>query len=464
MNTLPTLRSPLSGGRRLGFHYYPDTLHYRETDLDAWVPVLQGLGAAWLVLLSETGRAIPEAFLTGLLNAGIEPIIHFKCGVDSTFDWREARPLFEAYARWGVRYVICYDRPNARSAWPARSWVQQDLAKIFLDRFLPAANLAIRQGMVPIFPPLEPGGSYWDTAFLRSALQGMVERQEDQLLRGMALAAYAWTGGRSLNWGAGGPERWPQARPYHTPPGSQDQRGLRIFDWYQAVAQDVLGRSVPIFLLQVGTPADPEASPTSSTASESAYARGCAAIARLLFGEPDPGVDEPEDQLQPIPPQVVAGCFWLLAADADSRYAPQAWFQPAPQEDASAGPWVETAACAPLRALNLQHNRPAAGQAKTGGLEDQPESRPLLRHYLLLPGLEWGISDWYLELARPFIKKHRPAIGFSIEEARLAARVTVVGQVPGFTREVLDALQQAGRQVEWIDGDGTTIATRFAEM
>ena len=65
---------------------------------------------------------------------------------------------------------------------------------------------------------------------------------------GLALSAYAWTHGRSLDWGAGGPERWPSARPYLTPAGSQDQRGFRIFDWYRAVTQATIGADLPMLL------------------------------------------------------------------------------------------------------------------------------------------------------------------------------------------------------------------------
>ena len=480
MNNSPVPRSPLSSGQRLGFHYFSDTLHYREIDLNTWVPRLQGLGAAWLVLQSETDRAIPEAFIGGLLQAGIEPIIHFKQGIDAVLDLREIRPLLESYARWGARYVMYYDRPNARSSWQARGWVQQDLVKNFLERFLPAANLSAQQGLVTIFSPLEPGGSYWDTAFLRSVLQEMVNRQQDQVLRSLALSAYAWTGGHSLNWGAGGPEHWPLSRPYHTPPNSQDQKGFRVFDWYQAVVQDVLQRTVPIFLLQAGCSSDPEApaSRVEIPQDEESYARECTVIARLLAGETvtdAPDGDGKEDEvIQPVPSQVVAGCFWLLSAEPGSRDVPQAWFQPQPpiiripaeigipEEDEKAGEWLERPVCASLRALRMGY-RETPGRAKTlGGKQAGMDQHPL-RHYLLLPGHEWGVADWYLEITRPFIKKHRPTVGFSVAEARLAAHVTVIGQVPGFTREVLDDLQKSGCEVDWIEGDGTTLATLLAE-
>ena len=41
-------------------------------------------------------------------------------------------------------------------------------------------------------PPLEPGGSYWDTAFLRTALTTLQRRKPELVRGGLALSAYAW--------------------------------------------------------------------------------------------------------------------------------------------------------------------------------------------------------------------------------------------------------------------------------
>jgi len=57
---------------RIGFHYYPDTFHYREKDLQTWLPELQGLGAGWLawgyglmgVALCMLGIMLPSTTLT----------------------------------------------------------------------------------------------------------------------------------------------------------------------------------------------------------------------------------------------------------------------------------------------------------------------------------------------------------------------------------------------------------------
>src|SRR5689334_20462084 len=94
----------------LGFHYFPDEAHYRKADLQAWLPELVALEAKWLTLIGSLTRAVPEAFVKGLLDAGIEPIIHIPAvptkrdpkGVTVT----TLSGLFKTYARWGVRYVV----------------------------------------------------------------------------------------------------------------------------------------------------------------------------------------------------------------------------------------------------------------------------------------------------------------------------------------------------------------------
>lgn len=439
----PSLSQP---GSRYGFHYFPDTLHYRESDLLTWLPALQDLGAGWLVLRSELDRAIPEVFLRGLKQACVEPVIHFQLSLDHLTNLKEAGTLLEVYARWGARYVIIFDKPNARSSWPATGWVQQDLVERFLDRYLPVANLAADLGLVPVFPPLEPGGDYWDTAFLRSALQAIQRRRQEAILSNLVLSAYAWSGGHSLDWGAGGPDRWPMARPYHLLEDGQDQRGFRIFDWYQAVAQSVLRQVCSIILLQAGLPADPAGLSVEATRSGS-YTRSCTSIARLMAGEP---VDDPELEgkvVEGVPPEVIACNFWLLSADPSTPFASQAWFQPDDHHHQLVGNLRED--------LRERKARQASKQARSS-------NRPI-QHYLLLPGSEWGVSDWYLEVIRPFVKKHRPTIGFSVDEAGHAARVTVVGNSFNYPENLVEHLQNAGCFVEQISGDGTNIATLLAE-
>ncbi len=461
--TMDVLSSPFSPRKsRLGFHYFPDTFHYTENDLQTWLPELKSLGATWLVVQAPVDRAIPEYFVRGLVDHGIEPLVQFNLPLLSPPDLAGLRPLLAAYQHWGVTGLLWYDRVNARRSWPAYGWAQQGLVERFLDRFLPLANLSLQNGLCPILPALEPGGSYWDTAFLRSTLESIERRKQTQLLDQLVLSGYCWTGDQSLNRGAGGPERWPEARPYRPRSEQQDQRGFRIGDWYGSIAKAVLGKACPVILLGAGAPSDPQ-QPSSQPHSSELHAQVAVAIANLLAHEPAQDPYNPQDSLEPLIPEVIACNFWLLSAPADSPSQGQAWF---PSEGEPL-PAVEH-----LKALAAQAVQAGAFTAATAAKID-PAGREQsyepamgnhpIRHYLLLPIYEFGVADWHLNVIRPFVKKYRPTVGFSLAEAALAARVTVLGDAQAIPEEVLEKLRQAGSLVERITGDGTSIATQFLE-
>jgi len=51
---MPTFHTP-PNNNRIGFHYFPDADHYRESDLYTWLPELKTLEASWLVLDAPAG-------------------------------------------------------------------------------------------------------------------------------------------------------------------------------------------------------------------------------------------------------------------------------------------------------------------------------------------------------------------------------------------------------------------------
>ena len=438
----------LSRNTRIGFHYFPDTFHYRENDLQSWLPEIRDLGASWITLMASADRAIPESFIHALVAADIHPIINFSFSLVNPPSPNDLKTMLESYAKWGVQYTLLFDRPNNRSTWSTGTWAQEELVERFLDRYIPLADLVLKIGLTPVFSSLEPGGSYWDTAFLRSALESLSRRKMDGLLNKMALSAYAWTGERSLNWGAGGPERWPGARPYLTPPLEEDQRGFRIFDWYQSIANSVLQHSCPILLFGAGSALDHLAD-HPALLNPLIHTQTNLTIAQLLAGEEVDDPANPEQVLDQIPDEVIACNFWLLAASPNSPHLSQAWFQPEGQTLPVVGAFKQWVAS--------QENDPIK-KSKLNELKVHP-----IAHYLLLPVYEWGVADWHLDIIRPFIKKHQPTVGYSLEEAAYAARVTIIGNHHSFPEESLEALRQSGCQVERISGDGTSIATQLAE-
>jgi hypothetical protein len=422
---------------RIGFHYFEDTTHYREADLTTWLPEMEKFNTSWVILTAPVNRAVPETFIRGLVEHRMEPVLHISPKLSVVPPLDDLRLLFDQYGKWGVHYVILYDRPNIKSSWPAAAWSQGDLVERFLDRFIPLANLAVEHGLLPVFPPLQPGGDYWDTSFLKAALESLQRRKQTTLLDNLLLTAVAEFSSKGLKWGAGGPERWPGAKPYQNSARDEDQLGFYIFDWYNAVSRAVINRDIPILLVNAG-------SVTGSAARQKEYIP----VFQLLNGE-DVNLPGTVENKLPMVPENVLACVFHLVPGSDDRSLQKAFFgfaQEAAEHEKSILRWM-------------------VSRKSVDAPRVDPETKPghPLKHYLLLPFYEWGVSEWHLEVIRPFVKKYQPTIGFSVTEAALAVRVTVVGGPQAFPDEVLQPLLDAGCQLDRITGDGTTIASQLAE-
>lgn len=396
--------------QRIGYYYYPDAEHYTARDLESWLPLLGELGAHWLTLRATPQRAIPEAFIRGLKQAGIEPIIHIPCAIGE-HNPEELSAILPSYARWGVRFVVVFDRPNMRRSWKLVAWAKSGLVERFLDIALPVLQLERQVGLQPVFPPLEPGGDYWDTAFLEAALGAMARRGKTPLLEDMAISMYSWPGEHGLDWGAGGPQAWPEARPYHSPEGTQDQRGFRIFDWYSAVAEKTLERTMPMLVLAGGATLEGDG---SKLGPSRAVDLNLSIIRALESGD--------------VPPTLLNFNFYHLAAAESTPEAETAWFPPAGKPRPIVG-----AVCDFLRRAA---KTPASAQSKS------------MEHYVLMavPRGSPDILQW--ASVGEFAIAERATVGFSAEEARSARKVTIVGDEAVIAKSVEDALRRAGCSVE----------------
>ena len=427
----------------IGFHYYPDSAHYTNKDLNTVLAHLEKLHASWLVLHAETSRAIPETFISGLLARNITPVLYFPFSLPNSPAADDLKAILNAYFSWGVKYVILFDRPNDRESWSASGWSQINLVESFLDRFVPLANACLTAGLTPVFPALTPGGSYWDLSFFSLALQGLQRRGQKALLNKLALAAYACTYNHPLDWGKGGFANWPQNKPYSTAAQSQDQIGFNQYEWLEGIAARLLGKTLPVILLGLGR--------KDLTATNYYSPEDHGNIVRQIKSFLNSTVEPKTDQAL-----LLSGNFWLLEdIHTDDNY-PMAWVK----EDSTTLPAYsilaqEETTKSTLSALNQQ-------EKKSNPPQNLQHNHPI-SHYLLLPKYEWGIADWHLEAIKPFVLKHQPTIGFSLEEAALANQVTVVGGEESFSEDALALLRAAGCQVERISGDGTSIATQLTE-
>jgi len=410
---------------QIGFYYFPDELHYSQADLRAWLPILKQLRARWVTLQAGQDRAIPEEFLRSLVEARIQPIIHIPSRIGE-IDPLALYPILSSYRDWGVENIVVFDRPNLKTSWETLSWTHTGLIDRFVDNLLPIWEIYKDLGLRIFFPPLEPGGDYWDTAFLESSFDVIARRGASEVLEQANIALYAFTENRPLDWGSGGPDRWPEARPYHTPEGCQDQIGFRTFEWYEAISKNILGHSLPMMAIAGGVRS--HSNPTMMGTDSNAEIN--TAILRFL--------DESKNiNLQGF-------CFYLLTAEADSTEASSAWFQSADKPH----PIVDDF----LRVLQ-------SIQKSSKSRKNKP-----IAHYVLLPmtSRRNATQDW-MNLA-PFALSLRPVVGFSPSEARLAEQVSIIADEMSIPPTIDDMLIEAGCEVRRFEGNEEELLVAASEL
>lgn len=461
------INSKNKGKSRLGIHYYPDTFHYRKQDVDLWIPELLDLNFSWIVLQAPLSHAIPEYFIKSLIKNGIIPIIHFTNIRVNSINTNQIEIFIKTYSDWGIKFICVLDKPNLVSSWSENAWYQHDIVEYFLDNYLPIAQLLNNHGITPIFPPLEPGGDFWDLSFLRLSVKGMIKRGFRKLLKHMAIGLYAWNNYRPLNWGIGGPENWPNSLPYTNTSSSQNHFGFRIFDWYTAIIQSEFGQKLPLIILKSGDVEKNNENSEESSLQPIIHAENCIAISQL-FNEDNhesPKLLAPHDNEHgntnsivnnSVPDELLCCNFWLLSSSNDSNLVDQAWYKP----DGSVLPvvsglkrfWGESSISKkPIIQSKTLRATPNYYLGKTSFPKN-------IRHYLLLPVHSWGVDVVELNSALPFIQRYHPTIGFSINEAANSRRVTIFGDTRDIPKEFLLELKQQGCKLDLLTENGTILA------
>lgn len=440
---------------RLGFHYFPDQAHYGAADLQRWVPRLQSLGAAWLVLRAGADAPIPELFIRGLVEAAIQPVVWIRAPV-SALRAKELAPALNSYHRWGVHHVVPGDRPNLRQSWSTAEWSRPSLPERTVDRLLPLLQLQRSIGLRPTFPPLEPGGDYWDTAFLESAIRSLLRRGQHDLVRELTLAVYGWMYGRPLDWGAGGPQRWPGSQPYAPAESSPDQRGIRLFDWYEATLVSVFGQSLPMLVVAGGA-----LDGRLGRDFQRDYTDLTSGLAALMLGADAPA-------------NVLCFAFYPLATEAADRDAPFAWFdasgQPRPAAEvlrretragAAAGLHSPLIGRPSAHAKQSEVPSPAHSQPQESDLPPDTADKPLDHYVLLGEGSAAALARGLRQLGGMMMEQ-RAVIGFSSEQARMAKQVTILGNEQSVPAWIEYGLRQHGCQVVRISPVGVGPASQPA--
>lgn len=406
---------------KLGFHYFQDTDHFQSKDLSLWLPQLKSLNTAWLIIKSPINIAIPEEFISGLLENGIQPVIDFDLPINDETRPGELRVLLSVYAKWGVKYVLFFKSPNIKASWVNGTWAQGDLVERFLDRYLPFLRMAEQNGLTSVFPPLQPGGDYWDLSFLKKVFQLVQQRPSLGFGNNLHLAVSAQTFSKPLSWGNGAGSRWKAPRPYSKPDlGEEDQIGFNTWQWYAEIAKEILNVTPKIFLFWFG----------SSTLKQNALdpALEFDRLSELISGQPVSGNEDLS-----IGKDVLACCLWMLSADDASALARTAWFDEGGQPKQKI---IETIQQQVEETRKQSVEYPVSNRVA--------EWMYPIDHYLLLPSYEWGVPENTLDRVRPIIRDSKPTIGFSLFEAMNARKVTVWNENGAFDEKDIDMLRQSG--------------------
>ena len=417
------------GDTGIGFHYYPNMNHYSDSDLDFWLPELKALGASWLVLLSEASKPVNARFISGLVQANIEPLIRVYTPTVRPIDQKALRSVLETYLKLGVHYVHVYNEPNLTNEWDWAEWSKPALVDRFMEMLIPCLETIKAVGLYPVFTPLSPGGNYWDTVFLKTALDYLVLKGKQGLFDTMAVAIHNYVSNKPLEWGKGGPVRWPDARPYYCPEGCQDQVGFYMFEWYDAIIRARVGRSLPLLSYENGCMVGDRDLTNVPAVTEASHASRSVEMSRMIMDNA-------------VPDYVFNNAFWLLANSDGSPFESHAWYK-ANGHRLPAIQAMKELAKHPRQGNSTQ---PVPDPGPSGG------NAQSLFHYVLCPTWEWGVSEWYWRMLANYVKVFKPACGFSAEEAAHAKYVTIIGKAPGVAAGTEEKLRAAGCQVERIAG------------
>ncbi len=396
--------------KRLGFHYFQDEEKYSLDDASLWSQRLKALHADWLVLKNPRGRAIPEDFIRALAKQNIKIIIDFNIKIGDFENLSEIEILLEVYGKWGVRYACLFNHPNIKKSWGATKWIENDIVATHAEYFINFADTCVKNHIQPIFSPLFPGGDYPDTAFLERSLQIISQKSSELILDHLVLSCFGWLADQY-------PEKNKVIKSKLTDPhffqsnfSRNHLRGFRLFERYSAISVKVLGCKKPVILFQTGCIRESRAEPRSGGTD---WQRSIQTIIKLSAGENVFENEESSRLIAPIGSEVIAVCIYLLSAEEKSTTSAYRWFT----QDGNALP-ISKFFLSQEYAENFKN-------PKTKNKSTDRTNFKYQRYVFIDPSLNSKMQG-LLEQLTPYIKRHKPMIGFSMLEGANAAYLIVI--------------------------------------
>ncbi len=303
-----------AGDTGIGFHWFPDTKHYSKSHLKRFGPALKALGASWLLLLGDFSEGVPQHFVKELQARGIEPIVHLRTPFVAPIDLKELGQVARRYADMGVRYLFIYDQPNLQAQWA--KWPGSEAPDRFMELCLHALEtLALVDDLIPLFPPLAPGGSLNDLLFLKRCLDILAGQASANLKDKLGIAIRNSPSNLPLWWGHGGQRAWPASEHGRCPEGSENHMGFCLYEWYDEIVRAHLGRAALMIATGYGPAPGDRAHEAFPPLDESLHAKRVREMAQAMMS----------DQ---VPLYLANSAFGLLVAEDGDPFAAHRWYRP----------------------------------------------------------------------------------------------------------------------------------------
>ena len=219
-------RPPGDSGR--GVHWIP-TLHSDPGVVDRFVAEAKTMNVSWVVFLNDGSNVGQNDYLVRQLVANhIEPVMRIYTTHGQPIDG-DLTGMVRHYVDLGVHYFLPYNEPNLPDENPDGN-VSVDG---YVSRWTSAARKILDGGGLPGLGALAPGAPVDDVRFLRSTFEKIRQNGNAALLDRAWIGVHNYTFNRPID--------------YH-----DDSNGFLKFRWYDQVARQVLGRSLPIISTEGG--------------------------------------------------------------------------------------------------------------------------------------------------------------------------------------------------------------------
>lgn len=207
-----------------GLHWFP-TMAQKPEVVDRFVPELKAMKIRWLVILQgvEDWHLHSNDYLVERLNdAGIVPLMRIEARVGA-LDLEKLRRVVVHYRARGVQYFQVFNEPNAQQEW---SGVEHPTPELFLQHWIPAAEIVAQNGGLPGLAPLIPMPNRTDELFLDNELRLLVRAGRYDLINVMWLAIHNY--------------------------GGMDDLGFLRYCRYAAISKSALGQHLPLLSTEGG--------------------------------------------------------------------------------------------------------------------------------------------------------------------------------------------------------------------